>query len=260
MVVTLWYRAPEILLSNSYATPVDVWSCGCIFAELFRRRPVFEGQTEGDQLQRIFDVIGTPHENDWPRDVSLSRSNFRYHQGRHVRDIVPEITDDAADLLQKMLKFVPSVRISAVEALRHPYFRGLQTPRIMTTSNRSTPTQQVLSPAPLATSSPASVHHHHHQRHSATSSTTTASTTVENSSRQATLPSQVTTNDENNPNAGNSANTNTIASRIPEPKVAERAITTTNTSTNTESTVTVTTATPASRSIPAPPGNSSSPV
>ncbi|KAK7084493.1 Cyclin-dependent kinase 6 [Halocaridina rubra] len=54
-VVTLWYRAPEILLSNSYATPSDIWSCGCIFAELFRRVPVFKGKTEGDQLQRIFE-------------------------------------------------------------------------------------------------------------------------------------------------------------------------------------------------------------
>ncbi|KAB7499113.1 Cyclin-dependent kinase 6 [Armadillidium nasatum] len=57
MVVTLWYRAPEVLLCNSYATPVDLWSCGCIFAELFRRKPLFEGQTEGDQLQRIFEYF-----------------------------------------------------------------------------------------------------------------------------------------------------------------------------------------------------------
>lgn len=247
VVVTLWYRAPEILLSNSYATPADVWSCGCIFAELFRRKPVFEGHTEPDQLQRIFDVIGTPHENDWPRDVSLSRSNFRHHQGRHIRDIVPEITDDAADLLQKMLKFLPSVRISAIEALRHPYFRGMNTPRVMATSNRSTPTQQVLSPAPLATSSPANMHHHHHHhRHVAASASNTTSGTVDNPSRQAALPSQVTTNDENNPNAGNSANTNSTILRIPEPKITERAITTANTSTNTEPSATVTTTTPAS--------------
>lgn len=258
MVVTLWYRAPEILLSNSYATPVDVWSCGCIFAELFRRKPVFEGHTEGDQLQRIFDVIGTPHESDWPRDVSLMRNNFRHHQGRHLRDVVPEITDDAADLLQKMLKFVPSIRIPAVEALRHPYFQGLITPRIIATSNRSTPTQQVLSPAPLATSSPANTHHHHHQRHVATSTTNTSVATSESISGQAVLPAQVTANDENNPNAGNSANTNPIVSRLPEPKVAERAITTTNSSV-TETTSTTTVATVSSGGLP-PTSSSSNPV
>merc|ERR1719347_823974 len=100
MVVTLWYRAPEGLLSDSYATPVDVWSCGCIFAELFRRKPVFEGHSEVDQLQRIFDVIGVPHESEWPRDSSLLPANFRSGT-RRLQDFVPEISEDAADLLQK---------------------------------------------------------------------------------------------------------------------------------------------------------------
>ncbi|KAK7084494.1 Cyclin-dependent kinase 6 [Halocaridina rubra] len=203
-------------------------------------------------------VIGTPHESDWPRDVSLSRSNFRHRPGRQFRDIVPEITDDAADLLQKMLKFVPSIRISAIEALRHPYFRGLNTPRVMATSNRSTPTQQVLSPAPLATSSPTTAHHHlHHQRHVAAS--TANAVTAANTSEQATLPSQVTANDENNPNAGNSANTNTLVSMIPEPKVAERAITVADTSAA-DTSVTTSTVTPAGAGIHPPPDNSSNTV
>jgi cyclin-dependent kinase 4 len=54
-VVTLWYRSPEVLLTTSYATPVDIWSCGCIFAELFRRKPLFSGQSEADQLSKIFE-------------------------------------------------------------------------------------------------------------------------------------------------------------------------------------------------------------
>ncbi|XP_045138091.1 cyclin-dependent kinase 4-like [Portunus trituberculatus] len=268
MVVTLWYRAPEILLSTSYATPVDVWSCGCIFAELFRRRPMFEGHTEGDQLQRIFYVIGTPHERDWPRDVSLSRNNFSNHIAKPVRDVVPEITDDGSDLLEKMLRFVPSRRISAVEALRHPYFRELNTPpRMMATSNRSTLTQQVLSPAPLATSSPTTAghhhHHHHHPRQANPSSTTTTTTTTTFSN--ASVLAQVNTNDENNPNAVNSANTNAMITRAPEPKVAERAITTATTSTNTDSSTTVspapqpvTNTTAPSTSPPTPAGGNTS--
>lgn len=160
-----------------------------------------------------------------------------------------------------MLKFLPSVRISAIEALKHPYFRGLNTPRVMATSNRSTPTQQVLSPAPLATSSPANVHHHHHhQRHAAASASNTASSMVDNPSRQAALPSQVTANDENNPNAGNSANTNSTILIMPEPKITERAITTANTSTNTEPPATVTTTTPAGAGVGSSPENSSSTV
>ena len=55
-VVTLWYRAPEVLLGTTYATPVDIWSCGCIFAELYRRSPLFPGKYETDQLAKIFQV------------------------------------------------------------------------------------------------------------------------------------------------------------------------------------------------------------
>jgi serine/threonine protein kinase len=54
VVVTLWYRSPEVLLGLPYATPVDIWSCGCIMAELFRLFPLFNGSSEGDQLDRIF--------------------------------------------------------------------------------------------------------------------------------------------------------------------------------------------------------------
>ncbi|XP_076046439.1 cyclin-dependent kinase 4-like [Oratosquilla oratoria] len=123
LVVTLYYRAPEVLLSNTYATPVDIWSCGCIFAEMYRRTPLFPGNTEGDQLQRIFDVIGTPRETDWPQDVSLARNNFREHKGRPLQDVIPEITSDAIDLLQRMLCFLPDIRVSAGQALDHSYFR-----------------------------------------------------------------------------------------------------------------------------------------
>ncbi|KAK4308574.1 hypothetical protein Pmani_019729 [Petrolisthes manimaculis] len=258
MVVTLWYRAPEILLSTSYATPVDMWSCGCIFAELFRRTPMFEGHNEGDQLRRIFYVIGTPHEREWPRDVSLNRNNFRNHPRRPVSDVVPEITDDAADLLQKMLMFEPGLRISAIEALRHRYFWDLSTPRVMATSNRSTPTQQVLSPAPTPHHHHHHHHLHHHPRHTVPSPAPLSATPATTPNRQAALPPQVTTNDENNPNAGNSANTNAIISRVPEPKVTELAMTTSNTSTNMETTTTVTTPSPTNAPLPSSsPKNSS---
>lgn len=73
VVVTLWYRSPEILLGNSYATPVDLWSCGCIFAELFLRKPFFPGQYEGDQLNQIFHILGTPSPSDWPVNSSIGK-------------------------------------------------------------------------------------------------------------------------------------------------------------------------------------------
>ena len=73
VVVTLWYRSPEILLGTTYATPVDLWSCGCILAELFLRRPLFPGQYEVDQLGKIFGVLGTPSEAEWPPNSSVVR-------------------------------------------------------------------------------------------------------------------------------------------------------------------------------------------
>ena len=120
--MTLWYRSPEVLLGTSYASSVDIWSCGCIFAELLTQKPFFPGQNESDQLTQIFGVIGTPAENNWPEDSHILRRNFADIKPRNLSDMIPEISDDGADLLQKMLKFDPRKRISAHDALSHPYF------------------------------------------------------------------------------------------------------------------------------------------
>ena len=66
-VVTLWYRAPEILLgAKEYSTPIDIWSIGCIFAEMAQRKALFIGDSEIDQIFKILTVQGTPNENYWP--------------------------------------------------------------------------------------------------------------------------------------------------------------------------------------------------
>jgi len=121
-VVTLWYRAPEVLLGTTYATPVDIWSCGCIFAELMSRKPLFPGLNESDQLSRIMGLLGTPAEEDWPQDTDVLRANFTNYRARDIAEILPEIEPDARDLLEKMLSFDPKKRISARQALAHPYF------------------------------------------------------------------------------------------------------------------------------------------
>lgn len=122
VVVTLWYRSPEVLLVSNYATKVDLWSCGCIMAELFRRSPLFAGQSEGDQLDKIFRVLGKPPEDDWPENVTLSWNSFRNHPPTQLPDHIPEICNDGVDLVEKMLLFKPDDRISAAESLNHPYF------------------------------------------------------------------------------------------------------------------------------------------
>jgi len=120
--VTLWYRSPEILLGTTYATPVDIWSCGCILAELYLRRPLFPGQYEIDQLGKIFGVLGTPSESEWPANSSVMREAFPVRSSRGLESLFSEMDTQALDLLRKMLVFSPEQRISAGKALLHPYF------------------------------------------------------------------------------------------------------------------------------------------
>uniref|UniRef100_A0A7S3VUG5 cyclin-dependent kinase n=1 Tax=Dunaliella tertiolecta TaxID=3047 RepID=A0A7S3VUG5_DUNTE len=123
-IVTLWYRAPEVLLgSTHYSTPVDMWSVGCIFAELVRKTPLFPGDCELQQLLHIFKLLGTPNEEVWP-GVSKLRDWHEFPQW-HPQDlsrIFPTLEPEGVDLLKRMIEYDPAKRISAKEALKHPYF------------------------------------------------------------------------------------------------------------------------------------------
>ena len=124
-MVTLWYRAPEILLgSPHYSTPVDMWSIGCIFAEMVRQKPLFPGESEIDQLIKIFSVLGTPNENVWPGVSQLpdSSDNFPCWAPKGLKEFLPDLDPMGLDLLAKMLQYEPSKRISARLALSHPFF------------------------------------------------------------------------------------------------------------------------------------------
>ncbi|GBG60961.1 hypothetical protein CBR_g18560 [Chara braunii] len=126
-IVTLWYRAPEVLLGASYySTPVDIWSVGCIFAEMARKAPLFPGDSELQQLLHIFKLLGTPNEEVWP-GVSKLRDwhEFPQWQPQNIARVVPQLDEKGIDLLQKMLQYDPAKRISAKEALHHPYFDDL---------------------------------------------------------------------------------------------------------------------------------------
>ena len=124
-VVTLWYRAPEILMgAKKYSTPVDIWSLGCIFAELAIGRPVFAGDSEIDQLFKIFRVLGTPNERSYPGVSNLPdfKNTFPQWNQQDLNTFVPGVNGNGIDLLAKMLVVDPSQRISAKLALMHPYF------------------------------------------------------------------------------------------------------------------------------------------
>lgn len=122
VVVTLWYRAPEVLLQSSYATPVDLWSVGCIFAEMFRKRPLFQGKSDVDQLSKIFDVVGVPSQEEWPQSVALPQTAFAPRTPKPFQGLVADMDEVGRSLLLQFLAFNPTRRISAFNALSHPYF------------------------------------------------------------------------------------------------------------------------------------------
>lgn len=127
-VVTLWYRAPDVLLgSRKYSTPVDIWSVGCIFAEMANGRPLVAGTSEADQLDRIFRLLGTPTVQDYPGIVELpdySPEQFPpYPPPRGgLASLVPALDVTGVDLLSKMLQYDPARRVTAQAALDHPFF------------------------------------------------------------------------------------------------------------------------------------------
>ncbi|VDD92600.1 unnamed protein product [Enterobius vermicularis] len=128
-IVTLWYRAPEILLgSQRYSMSVDIWSIGCIFAEMALKKPLFQGDSEIDELFRIFRVLSTPTEEVWSGVTSLPefKPSFPKWTDNQLQKKVSDcMNPDAIDLLQKMLIFDPAKRISAKQSLLHEYFDGL---------------------------------------------------------------------------------------------------------------------------------------
>ncbi|KAE8715677.1 Mitogen-activated protein kinase 7 [Hibiscus syriacus] len=133
-VVTRWYRAPELLLCcDNYSTFIDVWSVGCIFAEILGRKPIFPGTECLNQLKLIINVLGSQQEADLafidnPKARRYIKS-LPYSRRTHFSHLYPQADPLAIDLLQRMLVFDPSKRITVTEALLHPYMSGLYEPR-----------------------------------------------------------------------------------------------------------------------------------
>lgn len=125
-VVTRWYRSPELLFgARMYGVGVDMWAVGCILAELLLRVPFLPGESDLDQLTKIFQALGTPTEDNWPGMTGLPDFiQFKPSPGTPLRDIFTAASDDLLELLSKLLAICPAKRCTAAEALQMEYFRN----------------------------------------------------------------------------------------------------------------------------------------
>eukprot|EP01103_Thecamoeba_quadrilineata_P010514 TRINITY_DN2294_c0_g1_i1.p1 TRINITY_DN2294_c0_g1~~TRINITY_DN2294_c0_g1_i1.p1 ORF type:complete len:389 (-),score=47.76 TRINITY_DN2294_c0_g1_i1:61-1227(-) len=125
-VITLWYRPPELLLGSTFYGPaIDMWSVGCILAELLTKKPIFPGRSEVDQLDLIFKYCGAPTPENWPGADSLPWFKMfrpKHPYKRRIRDFFREFPKEIQDLVDDLLMLDPRRRISAEQALDHDFF------------------------------------------------------------------------------------------------------------------------------------------
>ena len=132
-VATLPYKPPELLLNFKYYGPeIDVWSCGCVFAEIIMDRPLFTGQTAMAQVTQIVDLLGNPTLSDMKLCDNPGAKGFLNSlprtTGIKVRNAIKGATPEEIDLLEKMLTWDPTKRITVDAALEHPFFKELHDP------------------------------------------------------------------------------------------------------------------------------------
>lgn len=128
LVVTRWYRPPELLLQlRRYTTAIDMWGVGCVFGEMFKGRPILAGNSDLNQAQIIFDLVGSPNEENMPGWSSLPGcegvSSFP-HRPSTLSQVFREQGSSAISLLSELLKLDWRKRINAIDALEHPYFKN----------------------------------------------------------------------------------------------------------------------------------------
>ncbi|XP_059628468.1 cell division control protein 2 homolog [Cornus florida] len=129
-VATLLYVAPELMNGGITSAEADLWSVGCIFAEMCNQKPLFYSSDHMNIVRKIFSLLGIPDEETWP----TVRAYCQYfgipenNPPKNLAEVVPDLEPAGVDLLSKMLRYKPEERITAYDALKHPYFDDIERP------------------------------------------------------------------------------------------------------------------------------------
>ena len=125
-ILSLWYRSPELCMGyKHYSIGVDTWALGCIFYELTTGKPLFKEKTDTGMLFKIFELFGTPTDENWSWVTKITGFNcsFPVFQAKGLRSLLPGVEEAAIDLMSRLLALNPLNRMTCVEALNHPYFQ-----------------------------------------------------------------------------------------------------------------------------------------
>ncbi|KZT58944.1 CMGC/GSK protein kinase [Calocera cornea HHB12733] len=128
-ICSRYYRAPELIFgATNYSTNIDIWSTGCVMAELMLGQPLFPGESGIDQLVEIIKVLGTPTREQ----IKTMNPNYMEHKFPQIKPhpfskvFRPRTSTDAIDLVSRLLEYTPTARLSAIEAMCHPFFDELR--------------------------------------------------------------------------------------------------------------------------------------
>eukprot|EP00834_Sanchytrium_tribonematis_P004572 NODE_233_length_12044_cov_0.738803.p4 type:complete len:329 gc:universal NODE_233_length_12044_cov_0.738803:5044-4058(-) len=129
-VVTLWYRAPDVLLGNkNYTHSIDLWSVGCIFAEILMTKPLFPGSNPKDQLKLIFKTLGTPTNQSWPGVTNFVNypTDIPLYPPTNISELFPQLDENGFNLLYGLLHYIPEQRLTTETALQSVFLNDVQT-------------------------------------------------------------------------------------------------------------------------------------
>jgi len=190
-ICSRYYRAPELIFgATDYTSQIDVWSAGCVLAELLLGQPIFPGDSGVDQLVEIIKVLGTPS-REQIREMNPNYTEFKFPQIKPhpwTRVFRPRTPQDSIELVSQLLEYTPSKRISPLDACAHELFAELRLPSTRLPSGRELPnlfnfTQQELSIKPSLNSKLIPPHHVQQQQQASTTAVMTSSTTSMNTTQ-----------------------------------------------------------------------------